>query len=185
MLDADPSASPVARFLALIRDPHIRPLFEEWNRARGAKATPRWSDLDPSAMKPALPYIWSWWRDGDGEYFIRLAGENVVQTLGFSMRGQSLRKLFPEAVAQLAIDRYDRVLGEPALCHMRGSIFSDDQRRGEGERIILPLAADRRGEGVIGATIYEFAQLWRGPVVSMSYDAATFISLASADPGTP
>jgi hypothetical protein len=177
MLEADACASAVARFLALIRDPHIRLVFEEWNRARAARPMPRWSDLDPAAMRAALPYVWGFWRDADGEYINRLAGETVIRTIGFSMRGQPLRKFFTEAVARLAIDRYDRVLTGPALCHMRGSIFSDDERRGEGERIVLPLAADRRGDGVLGATVYEHAQLWRGPIVSMSYDAATFVPL--------
>ncbi len=181
MLGADPPGSPVTRFRELIRDPRIRLVFEEWNRARAEKLMPRWSDLDPAAMKPALPYIWAYRRDADGEYINRLAGENVVQTLGFSMRGQPLRKFFPEAVAQLAIERYNRILGEPALCHMRGPIFSDDERRGEGERIVLPLAPDRGGDGVLGATIYEYAQLWRGSVVSMPYDAATFVPLVPTD----
>ena len=51
--------------------------------------------------------------------------------------------------------RLKRVMQEPALVSSFGFMFSQQDQRGIGERIILPLGADRRtGDAVLGATQY-------------------------------
>ncbi|HZS84353.1 MAG TPA: PAS domain-containing protein [Stellaceae bacterium] len=166
------------RFRALIRDELLRLVFDHWASARGERLMPSWCDIDPAKMKPALPLVWAWRLDETGEFVGRLAGERVIGTLGINLHGKRPRELFPEEVARVAEARYRRVLGEPALCHMRGAIFVFDEREGQGERIMMPLGPEPgSGGGIIGATVYEHPRLWRGIVGRTPYDTATFIPL--------
>jgi hypothetical protein len=51
--------------------------------------------------------------------------------------------------------RHKRVVTEPAFAHGVGKVFIHARRYGQGERIIMPLAADGlHGDGILGATVY-------------------------------
>ena len=145
-------------FFAAIEAPGLQNVALHWQAVCGHDAIPAWRDIDPAAIKPQLPIIWSWKYDHVADRFEgRLAGEAVSAILGRSLRGKLLEEYFYGDAYQRMFARYKRVVTEPALYHGTGPVFHDEGRAGRGERIILPLAADgRNGDGLFGATVYEF-----------------------------
>ncbi len=145
-------------FFAAIEAPGLRNVALHWQAVCGHDAIPAWRDIDPAAIKPQLPIIWSWKYDHVADRFEgRLAGEAVSAILGRSLRGKLLEEFFHGDAYERMFARYKRVVTEPALYHGTGPVFHHEGRAGRGERIILPLAADgRNSDGLFGATVYEF-----------------------------
>lgn len=149
-----------AEFLAAIENPDLRAVAMHWDQARGSKKMPAWADIDPGAIGPQLPIIWSWKYDRATDLFTgRLAGEEIDSIFGKTMRGADMREFFKDWNYEGVFARNKRVAAEPCLCHGKGLVFIHAGRYGSGERIILPLAADgEHGDGIIGATVYHSMQ---------------------------
>jgi len=145
------------RFLAFVRSPALRAVALHWHAGRGRKAMPAWRDIDPAALKPQLPIVWSWKYDCAADAFTgRLAGEDINWLFRRSLRGQPMAQFFRGAAYERVFARHKRVVAEPAFYHGAGFVFRHEGRHGQGERIILPLADDGRiVDGIFGATLYE------------------------------
>jgi hypothetical protein len=144
------------RFCASITDPALAAVAAHWQAVRAGRRMPGWRDIDPAAIRKQLPIVWSWrWDAALGSFIGRLAGEEIIAVLGTNTHGKRLAEVFrPDAWAAVE-QRYRRVMEEPALMHSSGKVFLMSGGLGEGERIVLPLAADgAQGDGVIGATVY-------------------------------
>jgi hypothetical protein len=165
----------LAEFKPLITDKRLRLLFDHWLAARAGKRLPAWSDIDPTAIAPVLPVIWSWRLDEEGQLRGRLAGEDIISVFGTGIRGKLLSEFFQLGFPARADARYRRIMSEPSCCHMQGAIFRVNGRSGHGERIVLPLGADgEHGDGVLGATAYHPSA--RHPEFTpQEVDGATFI----------
>jgi hypothetical protein len=129
---------------------------EHWHAARSQRLMPAWGHIDPAAIKQHLPMVWSWRWDPALETFVgRLAGEEVIAVLGKNTRGKRLDECFSPAVVEVVLERYKRVMEEPAFMHGEGKVYVLAGGEGWGERIVMPLAADgRHGDGLLGATFY-------------------------------
>ncbi len=159
--DVRVNASPAfERYLAVIVNPALRAVALHWHAARRDRIMPGWRGIDPAALKPQLPILWSWKYDrADDSFTGRLAGEDIITLFGRSLRGQKMEEFFARDVFERLFIRHKRVVSEPALYHGIGLVFRHEGRRGLGERIILPLADDgRTGDSILGATVYEFAR---------------------------
>ena len=147
-----------AEFFAAIENPDLRQVAEHWNRARGTRRMPGWSDIDPVAVAKQLPLIWSWKYDpATDEFTGRLAGEEINDIFGKNLRGADMREFFKDWNYDAIFARHKKVAATPCFAHGKGLVFIHAGRYGEGERIILPLAEDgEHGDGIIGATVYRF-----------------------------
>ncbi|MDE2165425.1 MAG: PAS domain-containing protein [Alphaproteobacteria bacterium] len=146
-------------FLADIQSPELRTIALHWNAARGSKKMPGWKDLDPSAIAPHLRIVWSWKYDRSTDSFVgRLAGEDIIAVFEEDPRGKRMEDFFRNRQYDMVFARHKRVVAEPAFAHGVGQVFIHAKRYGQGERIIMPLAADGvHGDGIFGATIYTIA----------------------------
>jgi hypothetical protein len=144
-------------FLAAIESPKLQAIAMHWETARGKKLMPGWGDINPVAIGPDLAIVWSWKYDRDSDSFTgRLAGEDINEAFGKSLRGKRMEDFFPSSQYPMILARHKRVVGEPAFAHGRGRVFIHAERFGQGERIIMPLASDGvHGDGIFGATVYE------------------------------
>lgn len=154
-------ASAFEQFLAMVEAPALRAVALHWDAVRRCPALPAWRDIDPAALKPYLPIVWSWKYDRASDCFTgRLAGETITMLFGRSLRGRPMAEFFRADAYPRIFARHKRVVTEPALYHGIGLVFRHEGRAGQGERIILPLAGDgRNGDGILGATVYELATL--------------------------
>lgn len=150
-------------FLTSIVSSALRDVARHWHEARDARRMPSWRDIDPAAIAPYLPIVWSWKYDRDRDTFTgRLSGEEISAVLGKSVRGAVMRDYFSPSQYDIIFACYKQVVSEPALVHGGGPVFGHVQRQGTCERIILPLAADGvRGDGVLGATHYHLPRMPR------------------------
>jgi hypothetical protein len=145
-------------FLAAIEEQALREVALHWQAARGKKRMPAWKDLDPAAIAPYLPIIWSWKYDRGTDTFTgRLAGEAINAAFGKNLKGAKMSEFFADWQYDHIFARSKRVVTEPAFARGSGPVFIHAGRRGSGERIILPLAADGiHGDGILGATVYHW-----------------------------
>jgi len=121
---------------------------------------PGWSDIDPTAIASDLSIVWSWKYDRDSDSFIgRLAGEDIIQAFGESLRGKRMEDFFAKRQYDSVATRHKRVVAEPAFSHGSGAVFVHAERYSQGERIIMPLAADGiHSDGIFGATVYDLEE---------------------------
>lgn len=147
-------------FLATVHSVELQAIARHWQAARGKKRMPGWGELDPTAIGRHLRYVWSWKYDRATERFTgRLAGEEIEQAFGKSLRGADMATFYPPEGAGLVIPRHRRVVLEPAFAHGEGMVFGHVGRTLVGERIIMPLSEDGvHGDGILGGTIYHPAE---------------------------
>ena len=146
----------IQTFLDTIATPELQVIGGHWQTARGARAMPAWSDIDPVAIGRSLRYVWSWKYDRTAETFTgRLAGEDIVRAFGKSPRGMPMAEFFSPEVYKTFYPWHRRVVLEPACMRNSGMIYNNLGRNFTGERIMLPLAEDgSHGDGILGATVY-------------------------------
>jgi len=172
------------RFLAQIKASALRTVALHWQDARSHSVMPAWRDIDPAAIKLQLPIVWSWKYDRVADSFTgRLAGERFCQIFGRNLRGKPMAEFLSANAYRHVFARDKRVVTEPALYHGIGEVYHLENLSGRGERIILPLADDRRnGDGTFGAAIYDIAAPLDGPrvVESLAGEAETFFPISTA-----
>ena len=169
-------------FIDAIASPALRKVALHWNEARGTRRMPAWRDIDPAAIAPQLPMVWSYKHDSKTDEFIgRLAGDRIEQVFGRSLRGARLSELH-SAEAYAWVSRLcKRVITEPALYKYAGPIFIQLNHYGSGERIILPLSSDNvTSDGILGATEYPFAVSRSVALVRPSQGVERWLSLATS-----
>ena len=145
--------------LDYLKEPPIHEVVRFWDQARAGRRFPAWRDIDPVALAPHLAVLWAWRWDRDLQTFIgRLAGEAILDAMGPGFRGARIEEYFAGRNADVFIERYRRVLNQPAIMANRGFVFQLVGGQGRGERVALPLADDgRTPDGLFGATIYRLA----------------------------
>jgi hypothetical protein len=145
-----------AAFQAAIVSPALRRVAGHWRDARGDRAMPAWEDINPSAIKAQLPIVWSHVYDLVERTFTgRMSGDKITAMFDRNFRGVLMSDLMPTSDFGWAYALNKRVVTEPALYRGEGHIFKHLDRRGIGERIVLPLSSEGGvGDGVFGATEY-------------------------------
>lgn len=132
-------------------------LLDHWSGLRRGRLMPAWRDIDPIALAPILPHVWSWKYDRTRDAFTgRLAGDRITAIVGRSLRQVPMADYFTPADYPRIFGRLKRVVSEPAIVLQCGLVFQHEGHQGFGERLILPLADDgEQGDGIIGITTYE------------------------------
>jgi hypothetical protein len=169
-------------FLSGIKAPSLRAVALHWQAARGPARMPAWRDIDPTAIAPHLPIVWSWKYDRNTDTLTgRLAGEEINALFGKNLRGVPMAEFFSGLDYASIFARHRRVAVEPAFMHGSGVVFIHVGRFGIGERIVMPLAEDGiQGDGIIGATVYHWVSEGRPgvrPPVEKPREAEEFFPL--------
>jgi hypothetical protein len=143
-------------FCAGLVSDRLRAVAQHWATAKADRRMPAWRDIDPIAIAPHLPIVWSWKYDTCSDRFVgRLAGEEIIELAGRSFRGVPLEDFFTGRQSESVINRYVRVMSGPCLMHQRGIVFAHLGRHGLGEKLIMPVSEDgTRVDGVLGAAVY-------------------------------
>jgi hypothetical protein len=143
-----------SEFERAIGSPALKDVAAHWNQARQNRRMPRWADIKPSRIAQHLSIVWSFRYDaGKDEFFGRLVGDRIARLVGKSFRGLSLADAYPPDAAPWVRERFRRVVMEPALYNHAGTVYTQMDRHGFGERILLPLSEDGiAADGILGAT---------------------------------
>ena len=141
---------------AAIRSPALRTVFTQWQQARGTRLMPAWRDIDPIAIGRHLSKVWAWrYEAATGIFTGRLAGEEIIATIGTEIRGRTFAECFPAEPASRVEPMYRRVVEGPNLVRAAGHVYILTGGSGIGERLVLPLAEDGvKADGILGVTDY-------------------------------
>jgi hypothetical protein len=136
----------------------LRAVARHWEQVRGARAMPGWKDLRLSDIEKLMPITWFYTYDSEADRFTgRQAGVNIEQIFGKTFTGTPMEELYPSKDYPRLFARAKRVVCSSEFYRGVGMVFNHLDHSGQGERIMLPLADDGvRGDGVMGATVYQF-----------------------------
>lgn len=139
-------------------DPRLRGLLDVWRESRGAAPIPLRTALDPTAIPKLLPAIWLTQYDRAVDDFrYRLAGEDISEAWGRSIRGMYLRDLTGEADHPEMLRRWKRVIGVPLVHYGKKSEQLSRIRGKSAERLLLPYAdEDGVPTFILGFSLYTY-----------------------------
>jgi hypothetical protein len=160
MQDAN-SATDFGALVSRIKSPALLALASHWRDVRANRRMPGWSDLVPSALAPHLHKLWAFKYDRQsGEFAARLAGTSVMLASGRSFRGTPLKEIHPPHIFKRAHANLTRIVTEPAAYRCAGPLFRIGDKLVEGERVVLPLAANGElADGVVAASDFKMPKV--------------------------
>lgn len=149
---------PAAISLDVILGGAAGPLMAHWldlSRARGG-GVPLRAQIDPAAIAPLLSCTYICERTG-ADIRYRLAGAQIEQVLGASVRGMTLPEIFHDPLALEVIGGiYNSIMDGPSLAFGRGQVYVRLDRISFGTRLVLPLSSDGSAvDMLIGVTVRE------------------------------
>src|SRR4051794_5638124 len=106
-------------------------LFEYWQRKCAGRLAPRWRDIDPGDIKPALPYVAVLEiLESPFDVQYRLTGSALVEAIGREYTGQTLRSLNLVTDLNAWLTHYHRVVSDrrPSYGRYRGELGPDLMR---------------------------------------------------------
>lgn len=166
-------------FMDAVKSPALKAVAAHWGEARGGNLMPSWSDLNPAKIAPHLRIVWSYRFDsGSDQFFGRLVGERLNKIIDGKFSGVALSALHPPDTAKWVDTLCRRAITTPALYAYSGEILVHQDLRLPGERIVMPLAANKHSaDGVLGATDCVVPLGERASLVAPQEAAETWISL--------
>lgn len=136
--------------------PETRQLLDVWLTLweAGMQGLPDRRKIDPTVMPRLLPRIFILERTNEENRLkYRLAGEEINRRYDYGLIGKHLDEITP-ADALPRIESYFRATFEqPAIILLSGILFSEREKPGYGERLLLPIcdpSSDR--PGILGMT---------------------------------
>ena len=126
-----------------LQSPRVRELHDYWLSKRGERVAPARGDIDPSEIKPLLPYVLiaDLLTDPVRVQF-RLAGTQVCQSFGFNITGRWLHELDLTSNIEFWVAQYARLIASHAPVFGRTQGICNDVEMFRSEWALLPLARD-------------------------------------------
>jgi hypothetical protein len=128
-------------------------MYEFWLALRGDRPMPYRRDLDPSQIKPHLPFLMLVDVVGDPPDFVyRLVGTREVDSRGYDPTGRRVAEAYFATSAEDALSNYRQVARERAALYdcepvqMPGNYYYND------ETLFMPFTID--GEAVAQIMVY-------------------------------
>ncbi len=172
---------------AHVKAERLRRLLRHWLECRGGAVAPKRSAIDPTAIGPILSSVWLCdYEPADRRFRMRLAGEEINRLYGRNVTQCYFEEIIAPALLSDVMQRYRRVVEQPAIMHCGGHIYLASNRSEVGERLVLPLADDSGAiRHVIGASVYRMElKAGEGPITRESM-INTFTALATTAPEQP
>jgi len=146
-------------FLSICSD-RVRVMYEFWLALRGDRPLPYRRDLDPSQIKPHLPFLMLVDVVGDPPDFVyRLVGTREVDSRGYDPTGRRVAEAYFATSAEDALSNYRQVAREKIVLYdcepvqMPGNYYYND------ETLFMPFAID--GEAVAQIMVYSVIEhMW-------------------------
>lgn len=143
-------------------DPRLHAFLDVWRVARGTELMPLRKAFDPLAVPSLLSNIYIYRYVADrGDYVCDLAGEQVNDAYGRSIKGENLMQIVGAEDHPVISDRWARILGVPCIHY--GTTDERMSRRPlqTAERLLLPFAsAPGRADTIIGVGLYGEKRSW-------------------------
>ena len=139
------------------QDARLFTLLRYWHDRRREGMFPSRQSIDPLELTSMLSGIWLTDFEPEHETFrYRLAGEDVNNALGTTVRGKLLSDFLDDAAFPKVNGLLRRVIEEPAVLYVSGTVHRNIDRYTRGERLALPLQTESdRPNGLLGVTLVQ------------------------------
>jgi hypothetical protein len=141
--------------LITVDDRRLRKLYVYWMAKRGRHAMPSRADIDPIELGSILGNLFLFDVDETLNGFrFRLAGSNIVDTVGVELTGRSLAGISPRYGLKPLLDQCLSVVASRQPSYL-SVLYSAPARRMICRQLLLPLSTDEsRVEIILGGIIY-------------------------------
>ena len=144
-------------------DPRLHRFLDVWRAARAGATVPLRKAFDPTAVPSLLSSIYIYRYHADrGDYVCELAGEEVNDTYGRIVRGETLLQIVGAEDHPVIIERWARILGLPCIHYGTVNEILSNTRMRQAERLLLPFAfaEGQVPDTIIGAGLYSSRRQW-------------------------
>jgi hypothetical protein len=147
--DRDSEQSTVSRGSSILRvgqvpNPKVRWLFEYWDGQRNERRLMPRQSFDPVHLGGMLSNVLFVERHfAPPDLRIRVAGQEVEDRYGRSMRGMSIYETFPIVKRKDTSHQWAEILADGQPKYRRGPMLFPNDRAFEAERLLLPLSDGR------------------------------------------
>lgn len=144
----------------------LRRCLAYWIAKAGDRAMPSFSDIDPVEIPWALSRVYVVRVvDGGTDFYYRLVGEMVRERHGVAMAGKRPGDLFPPGPTRHILERWRRLVNEPAACYNETEHPTRAGWRMRARRIQLPLGPPGGPvDNLLGMTMFEEPQMVPGTI---------------------
>ena len=127
-----------------------RQVLDYWEDWRGEERAPHYTELDPAAIRRALPHVLLWEHAENGDYRCRLAGTAVDAAIGTPLKGLWLSAI-PCTLLDEARREFDAVRHRSLPCFVERTMAWAGKPFLFYRHLLLPLAgASGRVERLLG-----------------------------------
>ncbi|MDF1720879.1 MAG: PAS domain-containing protein [Minwuia sp.] len=137
-------------------DERLHVFLDVWREARGSEIVPMRKSFSPVAVPALLSNIYIYRFDAAiGDYVCDLAGEQVNDAYGRSIKGDTLLQIVGVDDHPVITSRWNRILGVPCIHYgMTGERMSRRPLQ-TAERLLLPFASSPgQRDTIIGVGLY-------------------------------
>lgn len=132
-------------------------LMAYWITKAGERPMPGFPEIDPVEIPWALSRLYVVRViDGGADFRYRLVGEDIRERHGIPMAGKRPVDLFPAATAAAILERWRRIVTEPAACYTASEHPTRGGWRMRARRVQLPLGQKPGSvDHLLAMTIFE------------------------------
>lgn len=155
-----------------------------WIARAGDRPMPSFGEIDPIDIPWALSRLYIVRVvDGGADYVYRLVGETIKERHGMSLTGRRPRDLFPAETTRHILERWHRIVNEPAVCYTETEHPTNAGWRMRARRVQLPLGpVGGPPDNLFNMTIFEEPQLLPGEASASGVLGIRWVSLVSTVP---
>jgi hypothetical protein len=129
----------------------IAELYAWWQHRRAGRAMPRRSELDPAALRHALPDlliidVGAGTRPGTHVFTYRLTGTRVDSRLGINLKGRTVETAELGDATAAVQQQYETAVAERRALLSSHSLVVGERRHVEYHRLVVPLASEDEAE---------------------------------------
>jgi hypothetical protein len=133
-----------------LRDPHMQALHSYWLAKRGDRSMPARKDIDPSEIKPLLPYVMMIDMEAPYRYRMRLVGTGIVDFIGRDFTGRIAGSEMPPDAARMMHAILDTVAEFRSPIFRAGKAYWwKEKAYRDFEACFLPLSNDDKTVNII------------------------------------
>ncbi len=141
-------------------DRALRTALDYWETVRGDRTMPRRRDIDPTELRPVLPYLQiTEVVSGGSSFRYRLVGTAIVEAFGAKFTGKFVDELVTEARDGFVHACYRAVCASRRPAFARSRYVTTTNIDLCANRVPLPLSEDDvEVSQILGALIFEFTR---------------------------
>ena len=122
---------------------------------------PRFSEIDPVEIPAALSRLYILDVLPHGDFIYRLAGEDVSERYGASLKGKRISEIYPKGDTEAIVSRWQMVATDGVCCFTKTVHATARNRRISACRLLLPLGESGvSAQHVLGVLSFEELDLY-------------------------